>query len=67
MQNPLTQEPAVQSALGKEQEHADFYQNDFPTLKIVQVCSAILGRQKDGYVENKWLVGGKEVIRKHPT
>lgn len=30
MQNPLTQEPAVQSALGKEQEHADFYQKLFP-------------------------------------
>lgn len=37
MQNLLTQEPTVQSALGKEQEHADFYQNYFPSPKIVKV------------------------------
>lgn len=47
MQNPLTQEPTVQSALGKEQEHADFYQNYFPSPKIVQVFSAILDRRMD--------------------
>lgn len=66
-QSPLTQEPDIQSALGKEQEHADFYQNYFPGPKIVQVYSATLGRHKDGCMKNKWLVGGKEVIRRHPT